>query len=194
MAQSSSQEKAKLRAWCRRLRDDMGESARLTASASICQRIAEWSDFPTSGVVFTYLPMRGEVDLRPLIPALSDVRWAIPRVAEQPHSHLIFHLYDPGHLIRHRFGMLEPDPSLPVVEPEQAGLILAPGLAFTPGGYRLGYGGGFYDRLLSAPGHAPTLGACFQALLLDKIPHEGHDVPVDFLVTEDEGVMAAQGS
>ena len=122
MAQSSNQEKAKLRARCRMLRDDMGESARLTASASICKRIAEWSDFPTSGVVFTYLPMRGEVDLRPLIAAIPDVRWAIPRVEEQPDSHLIFHLYDPDHLIRHRYGMLEPDPSLPVVEPEQADL------------------------------------------------------------------------
>jgi len=189
---SPGEAKAGLRACCRQLRDELGEAHRDEASQRICDRIQQWPGFPSSAIVFTYLPMRGEVDLRPLIAAAPAIRWAIPRVVEAPERDLVFHEYDPERLVRHRFGMLEPDSALPVVEPMQAALILVPGLAFTRAGYRLGYGGGYYDRLLSKPGHAPTLGVCLQALLLSEIPHEAHDIPVDYIVTEEERVMPAQ--
>lgn len=159
----------------------------------MCRHINAWPVFPASGVVFTYLPMRGEVDLRPLIATAPHLRWAIPRVVDSPLPHLVFHEYDPDHLVLHRYGMLEPDAALPIVESEHADLILVPGLAFTRRGFRLGYGGGYYDRLLSEPGHALTLGACFQALLLEELTHEPHDVPVDFLVTEELGVSDTRG-
>jgi 5-formyltetrahydrofolate cyclo-ligase len=184
--------KAQLRTRCRLLRDDLGEPYRTRASRRIGQLILEWNDFPSSGTVLTYLPMRGEVDLRPLIAAATHLHWAVPRVVEAPHRGLLFHEYRPDRLIRHRFGMLEPDPELPVIDPLQAELILVPGLAFTPAGDRLGYGGGYYDRLLSQAGLAPTLGPCFRALLLDEIPHGGLDVPVDSVVTEATGVVAAR--
>lgn len=186
------QAKKDLRKRCRQLRDDLGEAARSRAGAEICRRIRHWDGFPATGVVFTYLPFHAEIDLRPLI-AVSPaaVRWAIPRVIEQPVRRLAFHLYDPDRLVPHRYGMLEPDPGLPELAPEQASLILVPGLAFTSAGHRLGYGAGYYDRLLSLPGHAPSLGPCYQALLLDSLPHEAHDAPVDFIVTEQAGVFAS---
>jgi 5-formyltetrahydrofolate cyclo-ligase len=65
--------------------------------------------------VFPYLPMRGEVDLRPLIATAPRLRWAVPRVVDYPFRHMVFHEYDPELLVPHRYGMLEPDPSLPVV-------------------------------------------------------------------------------
>jgi 5-formyltetrahydrofolate cyclo-ligase len=190
---SHANAKARLRAQYRQTRTDLGGTYRDQASEQICERIREWAAFPPSGIVFTYLPMRGEVDLRPLIAAAPHLRWAIPRVVDSPAPHLVFHEYKPEQLVPHRYGMLEPKAALPVVEPEHAELILVPGLAFTRQGFRLGYGGGYYDRLLSAPEHAPTLGTCFQALLLEEIPHEPHDVPVDFLVTERLGVIETQG-
>jgi len=183
-----------LRARCRQLRDDLGEIFRLRSSQEICEHILGWPGFPSSGAVFTYLPMRGEVDLMPLISATPSIRWAIPRVVERPTHHLVFHAYDPVRLVRHRFGMLEPDPALPAIEPDNASLILVPGLAYTRAGYRLGYGGGYYDRLLSKPGHAPALGVCFRALLLEEIPRQAHDLPVDFVVTEVMGVVATHAS
>jgi len=187
------QEKSQLRARCLQVRSELGQAYRDQASEQICERIREWGAFPPSGIVFTYLPMRGEVDLRPLIAAVPHLRWAIPRAVDSPVPHLVFHEYVPEQLVPHRYGMLEPEAALPVVEPGQAELILVPGLAFTLQGFRLGYGGGYYDRLLAQPGHAPTLGACFQALLLEELPHEPHDVPVDFLVTETLGVIETQG-
>jgi len=184
--------KKQLRALCRQRRDELGEDYRRQASDRICVSIQEWPVFRSARVLFAYLPMSGELDLRPLIAASALAQWAIPRVVDTPERHLVFHTYRPERLIRHHFGMLEPDPALPEIPPDQADLIIVPGLAFTRAGYRLGYGGGFYDRLLSQPSRAATLGACFHALLLDDIPHEQHDLPVGSLVTETKGVVGCR--
>ncbi|MCJ7512320.1 MAG: 5-formyltetrahydrofolate cyclo-ligase [Anaerolineales bacterium] len=154
------------------MRDELAPAFRDRASQRICERMQQWSAFQSATVVSAHLPMRGEVDLQPLIVGVPNFLWAIPRLADAPVRHLLFHVYHPQHLIPHRFGMPDPDPGLPVVAPEHPDLIFVPGLAFTPRGYRLGYGGGYYDRLLAQPGHAP-------ALLLDEIAHEPHDMPVD---------------
>jgi 5-formyltetrahydrofolate cyclo-ligase len=186
--------KRALRARCRRVRDELGQTYREQASHRICERMEQWDVFLSAKVIFTYLPMRGEVDLRPLFTHAPQIRWAIPRVVETPGSHLLFHAYQAGHLVLHRYGMLEPDPAAPLIAPDEADLIIVPGLAFTRSGYRLGYGGGYYDRLLALPGRAATLGACYQALLLDEIPRGPHDVPLGHLVTEALGVISCAGS
>lgn len=183
--------KRALRARCRKVRDELGAAFRDQASRRICDLIAAWEGFRSARVVFTYLPMRGEVDLRPLFDHAPHIQWVIPRVVEAPVPHLRFHLYQADRLVRHRYGMLEPDPSAPVVEPELADVILVPGLAYTRTGYRLGYGGGYYDRLLAQPLRAATLGAVYHALLLDEIPHLAHDLPVGYVVSESTGVRPA---
>jgi 5-formyltetrahydrofolate cyclo-ligase len=186
--------KRALRARCRQARDEMGADYRKQASERICKRIEQWDTFRTAKIVFTYLPMRGEVDLRPLFAQSPAIQWAIPRVIETPVPHLLFHAYQADHLVLHRFGMLEPDPLAPLIAPDGAGLIIVPGFAFTRSGYRLGYGGGYYDRLLAKSGRAATLGACYQALLLDEIARGPHDVPVGHLVTEALGVIPSADS
>ena len=184
--------KRALRARCRQVRDELGTDYRTQASERICRRIEQWSTFRSAKIVLTYLPMRGEVDLRLLFAQAPMIQWAIPRVVEAPEPHLLFHAYQPEHLVLHRLGMLEPDPAMPLVTPDQADLIIVPGLAFTRSGYRLGYGGGYYDRLLVQPGRAAMLGPCYQALLLEEIPRGPHDVPVGHLVTEGRGVIACR--
>lgn len=189
-SESGKDAKKRLRAVCRQQRDDLGQAFRDRASEGICERIQQWPTFRSAHVIFAYLPMRGEVDLQPLIARSPDIRWAIPRIVRTPDRHLAFHAYQPDRLVTHRYGMLEPDPALPEFSPDQADLILVPGLAYTRSGYRLGYGGGYYDRLLALPGLAPTLGLCYQALVLGEIPHGEHDLPVGNLVTEALGVIA----
>jgi 5-formyltetrahydrofolate cyclo-ligase len=184
--------KRQLRSGCLHIREQLGQAYRDRASELICEHIQKWTPFKSARVVLAYLPMRGEVDVRPLIARISGVRVAIPRVVEAPEPHLAFHAYQLDRLIRHRYGMLEPDPATPVISDDQADLIIVPGLAFTRSGFRLGYGGGFYDRLLARREHALTLGVCFQALVLDEIPHEHHDVPVDNVVTETSGVLVCR--
>lgn len=82
------------------------------------------------------------------------------------------------------FGILEPKEDCPVLE--QTGdrdLCLVPGLAFDREGYRLGYGKGYYDRFL-AEHRVSSLGLCYEALVVPRLPREEHDRSIDWVVTE----------
>jgi 5-formyltetrahydrofolate cyclo-ligase len=183
--------KRELRDHCRRLRDGLGEAYRARASERIVSTLAGWGPLLSARLVLTYLPMPGEVDVQPLMSLVPHARWAVPRLVREPVRRLAFHLYQPDRLTRHRYGMLEPDPALPEVAVEEANLIIVPALGYTRQGYRLGYGGGYYDRLL-ASGRTPTVGVCFEALLLEDMPLTAHDLPVDHVVTEVRGVLACR--
>ena len=81
------------------------------------------------------------------------------------------------------WGILEPGPDAPCVPPEDIGLVLVPCLACDRRGYRLGQGGGYYDRWLSRY-HGPTVALCREAALLDAVPRAPWDVPVSLVITE----------
>ncbi len=80
------------------------------------------------------------------------------------------------------FGIDEPQGATPC-PPERIDLIVVPGTAFTRAGARMGRGRGYYDRYLSRPGfHARTVGVCYTHQLLDTLPVEPHDVPLDRVI------------
>ena len=85
-----------------------------------------------------------------------------------------------------RWGIPEPLPEYcPLVDPAQIDLVLVPGVAFDRWGNRLGYGAGFYDRLFQRlPPSALRVACVHDALLVDRVPAEPHDAPVDLLLTE----------
>ena len=71
------------------------------------------------------------------------------------------------------------------VDPAWPDVVIVPGLAFTPGGQRLGQGGGWYDRfLVGVHGDCEIVGVCFREQLVDELPTEPHDVAVDRVVTD----------
>ena len=82
-------------------------------------------------------------------------------------------------------GIPAPPVSAPVIAPEDLDLIFVPALAFDKEGYRLGYGGGYYDRYLSGL-NAFTVGLTRQRLTVDELPAESHDVAVFCVITETE--------
>lgn len=183
MTDSISELKAQLRQRCRQERDNLPETYRQHASDLICQKIAEWKKFQFSSFILVYLPMNSEVNLLPLVQTQPKKHWLAPRIL--PGGEMVVHPYRPARLIRHRFGMLEPDPSLPLFPPEHVDLVLVPGLAFDLDGWRLGYGGGYFDRFLSANKACTSLGITFQALMQSSLPHQEFDVRMKYLVTED---------
>jgi 5-formyltetrahydrofolate cyclo-ligase len=79
--------------------------------------------------------------------------------------------------------MLEPLPTLPKIDPSEIDVILVPGVAFDRKGGRLGYGGGFYDRLLPLASQAVWVGVAFEQQVLAAIPMEPWDFRVGWLVT-----------
>ena len=180
---SLAETKSKLRQQCRTLRASLGEETRARASQSICERLENWTIFRQSQSILTYMPIKGEVDLTPLLDRHSEKQWALPRILPEENHRMVFHPYDATRLVRHPFGMAEPSADLPTVPPEAIQLALVPGLAFDRHGWRLGYGGGYFDRFLKDfPG--VSVGIVFQALLLEDIPRGPFDVPMRWIVCE----------
>ena len=143
---------------------------------------------PAGAVVSAFWPMPGELDLRPLLEALHarGCVCALPVVVARD-APLVFRAWEPGvTLVTSRFGIAEPGPERAEVKPQHA---LVPLLAFDDDGYRLGYGGGFYDRTLAAlrgDASAPVLaiGVALEAQRRPLLPREPFDERLDWLVTD----------
>lgn len=95
------------------------------------------------------------------------------------------------HLTAGTFGIPEPDTVCPVVNRDDLSLILVPGLCFDQTGFRLGHGGGYYDRYLSQFSGL-TVALCRDRLLFPSIPVEPHDQPVDLILTETQCFSTSQ--
>ncbi len=187
MCYDKDMDKKHLRAQCRKIREALTPEQVAAASRQICDHIAAWALFQQSRTVMTYMAFRNEIDLGRLQTDFPQKQWVIPRIAADPEPHLILHPYDPARLTRHRFGMLEPDLTWPVIAPDQVEMVLTPGLAYDRRGFRLGFGGGFYDRFLPLV-RALKVGVVYCSLIVEATPAEAHDYAVDYLACE-EGIM-----
>ena len=135
-------------------------------------------------VIATYLSFPHEFQTQELIEqALKDGKKVlIPKT--YPKGRMDFVVYNPQQLVKTSIGLLEPQGDLEVVDASQIDLIHVPGLAFTTEGYRIGYGGGYYDRYLKhLSGH--TFSTIYPCQIQDFIP-ESHDIPVQEVLI-DEG-------
>ena len=185
--------KLQLRRQCRTIRKLLDAETRLHASQSICEALERWTVFQQCESILTYMPIKGEVDLTALLARHPGKRWILPRIIPEDDHRMVFHLYDATRLVRHPFGMAEPAPDLPVVAANEIDLALVPGLAFDRHGWRLGYGGGYFDRFLKDfPG--ASVGVTFHNLWLNELPHGEFDVPVQWIITEHEIASSLRSS
>jgi 5-formyltetrahydrofolate cyclo-ligase len=180
-------DKPRLRQDYRDLREGLPPEEVAAASQALCERLAAWPVLQDAACVMAYLAFRNEPDLGHLFDLLPAVGWVVPRIEGE---RMILHPYDPSQLVRHRLGMLEPASSLPVVAPAAVDVVLAPGVAFSPRGERLGFGGGFYDRFLIAT-PALRVGIAYDACLADSLPCDAHDQRMDWVVTQSRRMRCA---
>lgn len=192
-------EKAELRRSMRRLRKGIPEGDRTAADSSIARRVVGLEAWRSSDLVLTYLSFGSEVSTRGLVRRAWEEgkRVAIPRVVPNARRMRWFAVTSLDGLERSSFGVEEPriDPALEVATScGRSCVALVPGLAFDRRGFRLGYGGGFYDTFLSSFG-GTSVGLCREAQLLDDLAEahvlEAHDLPVDLVVTELETIRGA---
>ncbi len=137
-------------------------------------------------VIASYLSFPHEFQTQELIEqALKDGKKVlIPKT--YPKGRMDFVVYDPHQLVKTSFGLLEPQGDLEVVDASQIDLIHVPGLVFTTEGYRIGYGGGYYDRYLKHfPGH--TLSTIYPCQIQDFSP-ENHDIPVQEVLIDERNL------
>ena len=143
---------------------------------ALTERFLNYPVYHEAKVVATYLSFPHEFQTQGLIDqALKDGKKVlIPKT--YPKGRMEFVVYDPQQLKKTSFGLLEPQGDLEVVDASQIDLIHVPGLAFTREGYRIGYGGGYYDRYLEhfAGQTMSTIYPC----QIQEFNSENHDIPV----------------
>jgi 5-formyltetrahydrofolate cyclo-ligase len=141
-------------------------------------------------VVAGFWPIGGEIDIRPLLLGLAG-RGHVIALPDMPRrgERLTFHRWRQGdRLIPERFGTFRPqdDPVVP-------DYLLVPLLGFDRAGWRIGYGGGFYDRTLEALPGRRTVGCAFAAQEVAEVPVEAHDRRLDAIATEQEVILIRPG-
>lgn len=153
---------------------------------ALTERLLHHPFYQEAKVIATYLSFPHEFQTQELIEqALKDgKRVLIPKT--YPKGRMDFVVYDPQQLVKTSFGLLEPQGNLEVVDASQIDLIHVPGLVFTTEGYRIGYGGGYYDRYLEQfSGH--TLSTVYPCQIRDFSP-ENHDIPVQEVLIDERNL------
>ena len=183
-------EKAALRRSILARRDAIPAASRAELSARITTHILALPGFSSASAVLAYLSFGSEYDTTRLVRATlaQGKRLILPRVDRANRRLGLFQVVDPEtQTVAGTWGIREPVPErcTPVVR-EAAALVLVPGVAFTLHGARLGYGGGFYDRLLAHWRERPPLIApAFGLQVIEHLPTSPADVTIDAVVTED---------
>ncbi|SJZ37654.1 5-formyltetrahydrofolate cyclo-ligase [Enhydrobacter aerosaccus] len=162
------------------------EAERRTAAEGLLARFRHERLVETPAVVSGFWPIGEEIDIRPLLMELSGqgCQLALP-VVQGKGQRLLFRAWRPGDPLEAGvFGTLHPSAKREAIEPE---VLLVPLLACDEEGWRLGYGGGFYDRTLAALRAKSTvtaIGVGFDAQLVAEVPHGPQDQRLDWLLTD----------
>jgi 5-formyltetrahydrofolate cyclo-ligase len=188
--------KAEARRTLAEARRQLPPSERRERSRRIAASCRKLAGFSTADVVCSYVSFREEVETAELIAALLEAgrRVAVPvHLHGTPQSLIFAEIESLAELTPNHFGILQPPRETARFLPTASiPLFLVPGLAFDTAGRRLGYGLGFYDRAFAAatPG-AIKIGLAFELQIIESVPADAHDVPMDFVVTEDRVIPAA---
>ena len=153
---------------------------------ALTERLLHHPFYQEAKVIASYLSFPHEFQTQELIEqALKDGKKVlIPKT--YPKGCMDFVVYEPQQLVKTSFGLLEPQGDLEVVDASQIDLIHVPGLAFTTEGYRIGYGGGYYDRYLKHFS-GNTLSTVYPCQIRDFIP-EDHDIPVQEVLVDERNL------
>lgn len=162
------------------------QKQKIAMAQALTERFLNHPVYQEAKVIATYLSFPHEFQTQGLIDqVLKDGKKVlIPKT--YPKGRMEFVVYDPQQLKKTSFGLLEPQGDLEVVDASQIDLIHVPGLAFTTEGYRIGYGGGYYDRYLKhITGH--TLSTIYPCQIQDFSP-ENHDIPVQEVLIDERNL------
>ncbi|AVR99418.1 5-formyltetrahydrofolate cyclo-ligase [Pseudoduganella armeniaca] len=181
-AQTNSEFKAALRRQLLAARRNIDAPTRAAWDADICRHIVAWWQTARVETLGVYWPLRDEPDLHPAYAELArlGVRLLLPVVLQRD-APLAFASWEIGAaLVKDAMGIAVPaHQRLEAVPPA----LLVPCLGYNKEGYRLGYGGGFYDRTLDQLPRPATIGIAYSCLAAE-FGWDGHDVPLDQLITE----------
>ncbi|NRD80756.1 5-formyltetrahydrofolate cyclo-ligase [Bacillus sp. BRMEA1] len=157
-------------------------------SYKIASRLAEQAEWQQAKIVGITISKFPEVDTYQIIRRAWELgkKVAVPKCIPKEKKLVFRELTEFCQLESVFYGLFEPIPEITEeIAANQIDLLIVPGLAYTKEGYRLGFGGGYYDRFLgNFPGH--TLSLAFNEQVVQHFPVEKHDIPVSKLITPTE--------
>ncbi len=159
------------------------------ASALLAQQLFAHPAYRAARSIYGYLSYNQEVRTLPILEQAQrdGKRVAVPKVFGDEMKFLW--LDDLTAIAPGAYNIPEPIADEPTADDETA-LVLMPGIAFDPDGHRCGYGGGFYDKYLAAHSQHPTLALCYGFQMLRHLDTDAHDIPVDFVLSQDTEDLA----
>jgi 5-formyltetrahydrofolate cyclo-ligase len=169
------------------MRDSLSKDEVLEKSGRIMDRLFAMNEYKNAKTVMFYVSFKNEVYTHDMIrESLEEKSLTVPKLMNKEIEPSL--IIDFDSLVESgNFGILEPTDLVKVAH-KNINLVVVPGIVFDKKGHRIGYGFGFYDKFLRKVPKAVKVGLCFNFQLIDKIPNEPHDVPVDFIVTDKEVV------
>lgn len=159
----------------------------------ICRLILSSASFRYAETILAYSPKESEIDIRPVLrEALTQgKRLALPR-CEGEHLMIYRYISSLEELTPAAFGLMEPKATALAFteDPGHSSLCLVPGVVFDVHGYRIGYGGGYYDRFLNNF-HGSVAGVIYRDFILPQLPHGRYDRALPIMIT-DGGMVSAK--
>lgn len=186
------QAKEVLRGRMRSLRRVLSKEVCDQRSSRLCQSLLELPEVIAARTLVGFAAFGKEPRLAIALRALDErgVVTGLPRVAGED---LTLHRYRDGEPLEESgYGIVEPLENAARIDTADIDVIVVPGLCFDGSGFRVGYGKGFYDRLLPSLPRAFRVGICYDHELLGELPSTQHDVPVHAVVT-DKRVLRISG-
>ncbi|HHW71482.1 MAG TPA: 5-formyltetrahydrofolate cyclo-ligase [Clostridiales bacterium] len=180
--------KDEIRKFIEKRRDGLDDTIKKSMDNRIFNLIIGHNLFKDASVIFTYVSFKGEVNTHNIINyALKEGKTiCVPKIIDKSKGMALFKIEDLSSLSPGYCGILEPQVNLGTLSIDCVDLIIVPGLAFDMRGGRIGYGGGFYDRLLaSSSADVSKVALAYEFQVFDKIPTDKWDKGVDMIMTEE---------
>lgn len=185
-----SEQKRTLRRRMLDLRESLSPEQVRRESLAVCERLVNHPVFKEGKTILFYFPFRKEVDVRPAMEEAwsAGKRVVLPKADPATKSLSFFSLRRGEPLVQGSYGIPEPSGNASAkIPPGAIDLVVVPGVAFDERGYRLGYGGGYYDRFFSRhPGPFKRIGVAYSFQVVPTVCPEEHDQRLDGLITPSE--------
>lgn len=177
--------KGKLRGKIKLWRASLSPDEKEELDAEIFRRLIATYQYKNCDTVMIYASTAIEVDTFRIIEhaLMTGRRVALPRCIKGTREMVFHYITDLSQLKTGSFGVLEPTEDLPVADTPENALMVVPALSLDSYGYRLGYGGGYYDRYLSAS-KSESIGICYSENYCYRLYHGRYDVPLGAVLTE----------
>ena len=173
-------------------RNSLSKEGIIEKSNQIKNELFRLEQYNKSKTVMFFVSFNSEVDTHEMIKtALKNKNVVIPKVEHHGIEPSVIIDFD-NLLPSRKFDILEPIETMQIAY-KNIDLVLVPGIVFDEYGHRIGYGFGYYDKFLHKVPKALKIGLAFDFQVIDKIPKEQHDVPIDMIVTEKRVIECERG-